>query len=123
MLGADSCDASAAWPRMTLDAIRHWLTRAGLWTTRPAAFAVLAVFALAWFAFGEKFGWTEIATLATLVMTLFIQRAEHRDTQALHAKLDELLRTHGEARSDLDRLDQEEPEEIERHREEARGLH
>jgi low affinity Fe/Cu permease len=25
-------------------------------------------------------------------MTLFIQRAEHRDTQAIHAKLDELLR-------------------------------
>jgi hypothetical protein len=24
-------------------------------------------------------------------MTLFIQRAEHRDTQAIHAKLDELL--------------------------------
>jgi low affinity Fe/Cu permease len=25
-------------------------------------------------------------------MTLFIQRAEHRDTQAIQAKLDELLR-------------------------------
>ncbi len=26
-------------------------------------------------------------------MTLFIQRAEHRDTQAIHAKLDELLQS------------------------------
>ena len=105
------------------DLVRRWLTRVGLWTARPAAFAALAVFGLAWFAFGEKFGWTEAATLATLMMTLFIQRAEHRDTQALHAKLDELLRAQGEARSDLDRLDEEEPEEIERHRAEARGLH
>ena len=57
------------------------------------------------------------------MMTLFIQRAEHRDTQAIHAKLVELLRATGEARSDLDRLDREEPEEIERHRRDARGLH
>jgi low affinity Fe/Cu permease len=28
-------------------------------------------------------------------MTLFIQRAEHRDTQAIHAKSDELLRVEG----------------------------
>jgi low affinity Fe/Cu permease len=34
-----------------------------------------------------------IATLATWMMTLFIQRSEHRDTQAIHAKLDELLRS------------------------------
>ena len=34
-------------------------------------------------------------------MTLFIQRAEHRDTQAVHAKLDELLRVEGRARTEL----------------------
>jgi low affinity Fe/Cu permease len=32
-------------------------------------------------------------------MTLFVQRAEHRDTQAIHAKLDELLRTERHARN------------------------
>jgi low affinity Fe/Cu permease len=45
-------------------------------------------------------------------MTLFIQRAEHRDTQASHAKLDELLRVEGRARTELTVLDQEEPETI-----------
>jgi low affinity Fe/Cu permease len=45
-------------------------------------------------------------------MTLIIQRAEHRDTQALHAKLDELLRVEGRARSELTELDDEEPEVI-----------
>jgi low affinity Fe/Cu permease len=49
-------------------------------------------------------------------MTLFIQRAEHRDTQAIHAKLDELLRVEGRARSELTQLDDEEPEVIEKHR-------
>ena len=50
-------------------------------------------------------------------MTLFIQ--QHRDTQAIHAKLDELLRAVGKANSDLAMLDQREPEEIEAHRDDA----
>ena len=53
-------------------------------------------------------------------MTLIIQRAEHRDTQAIHAKLDELLRAEGRARSELTRLDDEEPEVIEAHRAQER---
>jgi low affinity Fe/Cu permease len=57
---------------------------------------------------------------ATWFMTLLIQRAEHRDTQAIHAKLDELLHVQAAARDALTRIDDEEPEDIERHREEAR---
>jgi low affinity Fe/Cu permease len=49
-------------------------------------------------------------------MTLIIQRAEHRDTQAIHAKLDELLRVEGRARSELTELDDEEPEVIKERR-------
>jgi low affinity Fe/Cu permease len=48
--------------------------------------------------------------------TLFIQRAETRDTLAIHAKLDELLRAEQRARTELTTLDQKEPEEIVRHR-------
>ena len=62
----------------------------------------------------------KVATVATWLMTLFIQRAEHRDTQAIHAKLDELLRVEGRARSELTQLDDEEPEAIEQHRSEER---
>src|SRR5262249_45065397 len=39
----------------------------------------------------ETFGWAAIATLATWLMTLFINRTEHCDTQALHAKLDDAV--------------------------------
>ena len=54
-------------------------------------------------------------------MTLFIQRAQHRDTQAIHAKLDELLRAVGDARNELTELDEDEPEEIEEFREQERA--
>jgi low affinity Fe/Cu permease len=39
----------------------------------------------------------------------------------MHAKLDELLRTNHDARSELTRLDEQEPELIEQHREHARA--
>jgi hypothetical protein len=51
---------------------------------------------------------------------LFIQRAETRDTLAIHAKLDELLRAEGRARSDLTTLDEREPEEIAEHRDQEK---
>ena len=44
------------------------------------------------------------------------QRAEHRDTQAIHDKLDQILHALGDARNELTRVDEEEPEEIEKRR-------
>jgi low affinity Fe/Cu permease len=83
----------------------------------PAAFVVLLCYVCAWLVLSpQSFDWHAIATVATWLMTLFIQRAEHRDTQAIHAKLDELLRVEGRARSELTQLDDEEPEVIEKHR-------
>jgi low affinity Fe/Cu permease len=74
---------------------------------------------LLWLIFSRAtFDWNAVATLAVFVMTLFIQRANRRDNLALHAKLDELLRVDGEARSELTQLDEQEPEAIERHRDE-----
>jgi low affinity Fe/Cu permease len=49
-------------------------------------------------------------------MTLFIQRTELRDTQAIHAKLDELIRARDNAHNELTLLDRCEPEEIVEHR-------
>lgn len=58
--------------------------------------------------------------MATWFMTLVIQRAEHRDTQAIHAKLDELLRVDEQAKTDLVDIDDEEPETIEEKRSKSR---
>ncbi len=93
------------------------MTRLGELAAHPAAFGIIAVYAVAWLIFSPAtFGWSAIATLAIWFMTLLITRTEHRDTQAIQAKLDELLRTHGEARDDLTSIDEEEVEEITAHR-------
>jgi low affinity Fe/Cu permease len=99
--------------------VRSWLTTIGVSTSHPFAFIIVAVYVAVWiFADPRSFDWESAATVSTWVMTLFIQRAEHRDTQAIHAKLDELLRAEGAADNDLRTLDREEPEEIEARREE-----
>jgi hypothetical protein len=50
---------------------------------------VVAAYALAWLILSPQiFGWGAIATLATWLMTFYINRTEHRDTQAIHAKID-----------------------------------
>jgi len=100
--------------------IRQSLTRIGELAAHPAAFGVLLIYASLWFIFDRTtLDWHAFATLATWFMTLIIQRAEDRDTQALQAKLDELLRVTGSADSKLAKIDTLEPEDIKRLRNEA----
>ena len=95
-------------------------TQLGVWTSHPAAFLVVGGYAVLWYLLErDTFDWHGVATLATWAMTLFIQRATHRDTQALQGKLDELIRAQTGARNEFTRLDQKEPEEIERKRDAA----
>src|SRR5450755_2648419 len=98
---------------------KHWTTHIGQAAGHPAAFVVVIVYAGLWLAFSPAtFEWNAVATLAVFMMTLFIQRTNRRDNLALHAKLDELLRVDDDARSELAQLDEQEPEIIERHRDE-----
>jgi low affinity Fe/Cu permease len=97
--------------------VRKCLTALGVSVSHPAAFGIVALYVIAWLIIDPaSFQWQGVATVATWFMTLLIQRAEHRDTQAIHAKLDELLRVEGGARSELTKLDDKEPEEIRNHR-------
>jgi low affinity Fe/Cu permease len=98
------------------------LTAAGTWMARPAAFGFVAIYAVLWLIFDrESFNFHGAIALLTLCMTLFIQRSEHRDTQAIQAKLDELLRSESNARTSLTGLDDQEPEQIEAHRARAKA--
>jgi len=104
-----------------MEPIRQLLTRLGVMAAHPGAFAVLIFYAALWYIFDrDTLDWHAVATLSVWFMTLLIQRAEHRDTQALQAKIDELLHAQRGADSSLTRIDEEEPEEIERHRSQAR---
>ena len=99
------------------------LTKLGVLASRPAAFVVVFGYVVAWLALNPaSLDWHGVATVATWFMTLIFQRAEHRDTQAIHAKLDELLRATAEARAELTLLDQQEPEVIVEHRSNERRV-
>lgn len=99
-----------------MDLLGRWLTRLGVWTAHPMAGLVVLGYGLFWLVSSpETLEWHGFASLITWFMTLLIQRAEHRDTQAIHAKLDELLRQ-TPARNELTHVDELEPEQIERHR-------
>ena len=96
---------------------QHWTTHVGQAAGHPAAFLGVVAFGVLWLMLSpDSFGWEAFGTLAIFMMTVFIQRANRRDNLALHAKLDELLRVDCDARSELTHLDEQEPEEIERHR-------
>jgi low affinity Fe/Cu permease len=97
--------------------IGRLLTALGVWTASPWAFLLFAAYVVCWVTIGtQELRWHEAATLATWLMTLCIQRAEHRDTQALQAKIDALIRAVPGAEDALTGIDQEEPEAIERRR-------
>ena len=93
--------------------VRRFLTRIGELAAHPLAFGILVLYAMLWFLFDRpSLDWHAFATMATWFMTLIIQRAEDRDTQALQAKLDELLRASRSADSRLAQVDSLEPEDI-----------
>ncbi|WP_319023065.1 low affinity iron permease family protein [Mesorhizobium sp. B1-1-8] len=98
------------------------LTTVGTLTSRPAAFLVLGGYTVSWLVFErETLDWHGVATLITWAMTLLIQRAEHRDTQALQAKLDELIKANDKASNEITKTDDKEPEEIEQMRNSGQG--
>src|SRR5256884_8911169 len=102
--------------------IRHLLTQFGVATSHPIAFVVVLAYGGLWWLFDRhSLEWHGIATMATWLMTLLIQRAEHRDTQAIHAKLDEFLKADGAANNKVMRIDDKDAEEVERARREVRA--
>ena len=99
----------------------QWTTAVGSLTSHPAAFLIVLLYGIFWFLFEPStFDWHAIATLIVWTMTLFIQRADRRDTLAVHAKLDELLKATHTARTELAAIDEREPEVIEKIRDRER---
>ena len=97
--------------------IHRLTTRAASLVSNPAAFLVLIAYVVVWRLIEpHSLDWHGFATVLTLFMTIVITRSEHRDTAALQAKLDELIKATEGARDEVKHIDEKEVEEIEAER-------
>ena len=90
------------------------------------AFVAASLFILAWLVSGPLFGFSDTwqlvintaTTVVTFLMVFVIQSSQNRDTEAIHVKLNELLRAvraADEGLADLEERAQEEREEVREH--------
>ena len=96
---------------------------------QPAAFATAFLIIIAWALCGPLFGFSDTwqlvintsTTIVTFLMVFLIQNTQNRDSEAMHLKLDELLRSHSNAFNalmDLEELDEAELDKLRDHYEE-----
>jgi low affinity Fe/Cu permease len=102
------------------DAFFHFSRNASRHVGHPTAF-VLAILVIAgWAITGPIFGWSDTwqliintgTTIVTFLMVFLIQNTQNRDSEALHLKLDELIRATKRARNSLLDLEEGTEEEI-----------
>ena len=100
----------------------NWFTRfanqASCATGHPSAFVISALIVAIWAITGPIFKFSDTwqlvintgTTIITFLMVFLIQNTQNRDSAAIHLKLDELIRSHKEARNsmlDLEHGDEE----------------
>jgi low affinity Fe/Cu permease len=99
-----------------------WFTRfanhASRATGHPSAFVVAVVIVAIWAITGPLFKFSDTwqlvintgTTIITFLMVFLIQNTQNRDSAAIHLKLDELIRSHAQAKNsmlDLEHGDEE----------------
>jgi low affinity Fe/Cu permease len=101
-------------------------TRVARWTAhtagRPCTFVTSLVVIVVWAVTGPMFHYSDTwqlvintgTTIVTFLMVFLIQATQNRDSQALHVKLDELIRAVKGARNSLLNLDDLTDEELDR---------
>jgi low affinity Fe/Cu permease len=90
-------------------------------TGRSYTFVLAVAVVVVWAASGPFFQWSDTwqlvintgTTIVTFLMVFLIQHTQHRDTQAIQLKLDELIRVNRQARNELIRLEDMSEEELE----------
>lgn len=89
---------------------------------QPAAFAIATGALLIWAISGPLFGFSDTwqlvintgTTIVTFLIVFLIQNTQNRDAEAIHVKLDELIRSHKTAHNALLDLEDLEEEELDR---------
>ena len=108
--------------------------RAAQWAScqagRSWAFVTAFAVVLVWAATGPLFGFSDTwqlvintgTTIITFLMVFLIQHAQNRDTQAIHVKLDELIRATKGAHNRLIALEDQSEEDLAEARQELRRV-
>jgi low affinity Fe/Cu permease len=99
---------------------RRAAARAPTLIGNPWTFLVSLAVTVAWLASGPLFHWSgnwilvpaTVTSVGAFLLVLLLQYTQNRDTRAIQLKLDELLRSLGEARTDLVKLERRSDEEI-----------
>jgi low affinity Fe/Cu permease len=97
---------------------------------RPWTFLLAMLLIVGWAAIGPMVGFSDTwqlvintgTTIVTFLMVFLIQNTQNRDAQAIHLKLDELLRAVADARNNMIDLENLSDEQLERLREEFQRL-
>ena len=90
--------------------------------SKSATFALAVLSIVIWAVLGPVFGYSDTwqlvintaTTIVTFLMVFLIQNTQNRDTQALHLKLDELIRATKGAHNLMLALDKMDDEQLER---------
>ena len=83
-----------------VDAFRRLAHRCSVWVGTPGAFVLALLVVIVWALTGPLFHYSDTwqlvintgTTVVTFLMVFLIQATQNRDSQALHLKLDELIR-------------------------------
>lgn len=97
---------------------------------QPAAFAAAVGTLIVWGVSGPVFGFSDTwqliintgTTIVTFLMVFLIQNTQNRDSEALHVKLDELIRANKGAHNALLDLEELEEKELDRIRDDYEKL-
>jgi low affinity Fe/Cu permease len=110
---------------------RHIASRAPALVGSPWSFLIATAAVLVWIATGPFFGWSAgwvlwpatVTSVGAFLLVLLLQYSQNRDTRAVQLKLDELLRSLDQARTELVRLEHRSDDELEELAQEFRELH
>jgi len=102
------------------DAFFHFSRGAARHVGHPTAFVLAILVIAAWAITGPIFQWSDTwqliintgTTIVTFLMVFLIQNTQNRDSEAIHLKLDELIRATKRARNSLLDLEEGTEEEI-----------